>query len=139
MQADAPPEAPHAFVATHIGRFAQMADLSTLTTDAPGHIRLRVLQVADADSEVAGERYRGGWSWWAIDCAGRTVDRLDFASLREDGVEGPVTPERQPAYPIAAGGEADELAAVACATRPPAPQATTVAEAVRLGRAAINE
>ena len=36
---------------------------------------------------IGGVAYVGGWSWWRFDCAARTADRLDFASLRADGTE----------------------------------------------------
>lgn len=129
---------PHAFVITGAGRFAQAADTASIIRD--GDVaRMRVLQVADRDFHVGGVAYWGGWSWWRFDCAARTADRLDFASVREGGAEGPTVAENQPAYPIVAGGDADELAAVACAEEPPASQAATLEDAVRLGRTAIGD
>ena len=133
-----PVQTPHAFVITGAGRFAQAADTASITRD--GDVaRMRVLQVADEDFHVGDVAYWGGWSWWSFDCAARTADRLDFASVRAGGAEGPAMGENQPAYPIVAGGDADELAAVACAEEPPASQAATLEDAVRLGRAAIGD
>ena len=85
---------------------------------------------------IGGVAYVGGWSWWRFDCAARTADRLDFASLRADGGEGPRTPENAPPYPIAPGGDADELAAAACAE---AAAPIGAAQAVRVGRARMMQ
>lgn len=138
LLATAPQTQPHAFVITGAGRFAQAADTASITRDGD-LARMRVLQVADRDFHVGDVAYWGGWSWWSFDCAARTADRLDFASVREGGAEGPAMAENQPAYPIVAGGDADELATVACAAEPPAPQAVTLEDAVRLGRTAIGD
>lgn len=127
----------HAFIITGAGRFAQAADTASITRD--GDVaRMRVLQVADKDFHVGDVAYWGGWSWWAFDCAANTADRLDFASVREGGAEGPSMAETQPAYDAAPGGDAAELLAVACASTPPQATATTVAEAVRQGREALD-
>ncbi|MGQ2991517.1 MAG: hypothetical protein ACT6RD_13200 [Brevundimonas sp.] len=128
----------HAFVITGAGRFAQAADTASIVREGDT-VRMRVLQVADKDFHVGDVAYWGGWSWWRFDCAARTADRLDFASVREGGIEGPAMTENQPAYSIVSGGDADELAAVACAAEPPASQAVTLEDAVRLGRAAIGD
>ena len=125
-------------VLTGVGRFAVLADLSTI--DRTGDtVRMRSLQVTEADFEVGGQTYWGGWSWWAFDCAALTADRLDFASVREGGVEGPMTPDTAPPYPAAPGGDAAELLAVACdpATAGEA-DADNLADAVRIGRAALR-
>lgn len=131
------PEA-HRLVLTGVGRFALFADVATIRPDGDG-VRMRVLQVAEAGFAVGDTLYWGGWSWWRFDCAAQTADRLDFASLREDGVEGPAMPDNAPAYPAAPGGDAAELLAVACAAEPPAPDATSVAAAVGLGRAELAD
>ncbi|MGA0546137.1 surface-adhesin E family protein [Brevundimonas sp. VNH65] len=133
-----PGEVPrHAFVITGAGRFAQAADTASITRD--GDIsRMRVLQVADKDFRVGETAYWGGWSWWRFDCAANTTDRLDFASVREGGAEGPAMADNQPAYDAAPGGDAAELLAVACAASPPPATATTVVEAVRQGRTALD-
>ena len=67
------------------------------------------------------------------------ADRLDFASVAVGGAEGPATPEGQPAYAAAPGGDAAELLAVACGTGEPEVAATTVEDAVRIGRAAMAD
>lgn len=128
----------HAFVITGAGRFAQAADTASIARDGD-MARMRVLQVADKDFHVGDTPYWGGWSWWSFDCAAHTADRLDFASVRVGGAEGPAMPETQPAFPIVSGGDADELAAVACAAQPPPAQALTIDEAVALGRTAIGD
>lgn len=129
---------PHAFVLTGAGRFAQMADAASIVRDGD-QARMRVLQVADRDFHVGDVAYWGGWSWWSFDCAARTADRLDFASVREGGAEGPAMPDIQPALPAAPGGDAAELLDLACAAAPPASVAATVEEAVRQGRAALAD
>ena len=117
------------------GRFAIFADLSTASRD--GDIaRIRALQVVEEEFTVGEVAYWGGWSWWRFDCEANTADRLDFASVREGGVEGPSTADPAPAYDAAPGGDAAELLAVACA-----PDdgwfvaARSVERAVHLGRA----
>lgn len=129
----------HRLVLTGVGRFAVLADLATVSREGD-RARMRSLQVTEADFEAGGQTYWGGWSWWDFDCAARTADRLDFASVREGGAEGPATPDASPAYPADPGGDAAELLAVACEPASAGePDATTVAEAVRLGRAALAE
>ena len=125
-------------VLTGVGRFAVLADLSTISRDGDT-ARMRSLQVAEDDFEVGDQTYWGGWSWWAFDCRVRTADRLDFASVREGGVEGPATPDAAPAYPAAPGGDAAELLAVACdpASTGEA-DADNLEDAVRVGRAALR-
>lgn len=125
-------------VLTGVGRFAVLADLSTIRREGD-QVRMRSLQVTGADFEAAAETYWGGWSWWAFDCAARTADRLDFASLREGGAEGPATPDNAPPAPVAEGGDAAGLLAVACdpASAGEA-DADNLADAVRIGRAALR-
>lgn len=133
------PEAPRLELAlTGIGRFAIFADISSITPDDDG-VRMRALQISEDDLEIGGVTYVGGWSWWVFNCDARTADRLDFASLRADGVEGPTTPERAPPYPIAPGGDAAELAAVACRETVLPISATTASDAVHLARARMAE
>lgn len=134
----APPEGPR-LVLTGVGRFAVLADLSTLARDGD-RVRIRSLQVTEEDFTAGGQTYWGGWSWWAFDCRARTADRLDFASVREGGAEGPATPDADPPYPAAPGGDAAELLAVACdpASAGEA-DADTLADAVRIGRAALRQ
>lgn len=127
----------HALVLTGVGRFAIFADAASVTPDGDG-VRMRSLQVSEADLVIGDIAYSGGWSWWRFDCAAQTADRLDFASLRADGVEGPITPEPSPPYAISPGGDAAELAAVACASDTPAADTATVAEAVKLGQALLR-
>jgi hypothetical protein len=123
---------------TGVGRFAVFADTASITPDGDG-VRMRALQVSEEDLVIGGVAYVGGWSWWRFDCAARTADRLDFASLRADGGEGPITPETAPPYAIAPGGDAAELAAVACGAARPAADATSAVEAVRVGREEMRE
>ena len=127
-----------ALALTGVGRFAVFADLASMTPDADG-VRMRSLQVSKEDMVISGVAYVGGWSWWRFDCPARTADRLDFASLRTDGTEGPITPEKAPPYPIAPGGDAAELADAACGRSTPPVEAASPAEAVRIGRARMQE
>jgi hypothetical protein len=125
-------------VLTGVGRFAVLADLSTIGRDGDT-ARMRSLQVAENDFEVGGQTYWGGWSWWAFDCRAKTADRLDFASVREGGAEGPATPDAAPAYPAAPGGDAAELLAVACdPVSAGEADADNLADAVKVGRAALR-
>lgn len=134
-----PQPAEHRLFLTGVGRFAVLADLATVSRERD-RARMRSLQVTEADFEAGGQSYWGGWSWWDFDCAALTADRLDFASVREGGAEGPATPDTAPAYPADPGGDAAELLAVACDPAPSgAPDADTVAAAVRIGRAALAE
>ena len=128
----------HALVLTGIGRFAVFADAASLTPDGDG-VRMRSLQINEEDMVIGDVAYAGGWSWWRFDCAARTADRLDFASLRADRTEGPRTAETAPPYAIAPGGDADELAAVACGSVRPETLASSAAEAVLIGRARMTE
>ena len=134
----APPQDGPRLVLTGVGRFAVLADLSTIRRDGAA-VRMRALQVAEEDFTVGGQTYWGGWSWWSFDCRARTADRLDFASVREGGAEGPATPDAAPAYPAAPGGDAAELLAVACdpASAGEA-DADNLADAVRIGRTALR-
>ncbi|MBO9500145.1 hypothetical protein J7346_00335 [Brevundimonas sp. A19_0] len=117
-----------------VGRFAVFVDLSTReATDQ--QVRIRTLQVAEPGFQVEGQPYWGGWSWWMFDCAERTADRLDFASILEGGIEGPVVADPQPAFPASPGGDAAEVLGLACATEAPdTPVFTSVEDAVAEGR-----
>jgi len=137
-QPTAPSQDGPRLVLTGVGRFAVLADLSTIDRDGD-RVRMRALQVAEEDFTAGGQAYWGGWSWWAFDCRAQTADRLDFASVREGGAEGPATPDAAPPYPAAPGGDAAELLAVACdpASAGEA-DADNLADAVRIGRAALR-
>jgi hypothetical protein len=116
-------------VESGVGRFAHYADVASIERHGD-QARMRALQVAETGFSVGGVVYIGGWSWWAFDCAAKTADRLDFASLRADGVEGPATPDAAPPYPAAPGGDAAELMALACAATVPA-ETLTLEQAIR--------
>ena len=126
----------HAFILTGAGRFAVMADVASIEPDGDG-VRMRAFQVAEPGFAVGDTAYWGGWSWWRFDCAARTADRLDFASVRETGQEGPAMPDAAPAYDAAPGGDAAELLAVACSPALQSSGVRTLEEAVALGRAAL--
>jgi hypothetical protein len=137
-QPTAPPQDGPRLVLTGVGRFAVLADLSSMERDGDT-VRMRALQVTEEDFTAGGQTYWGGWSWWAFDCRARTADRLDFASVREGGAEGPATPDTAPAYPAAPGGDAAELLAVACdPSSAGEADADNLADAVRVGRAALR-
>lgn len=124
-------------VETGVGRFAQFADVSSIERE--GDVaRMRSLQVAEAGFRVGEVLYIGGWSRWAFDCWARTADRLDFASLRADGVEGPATPDPAPAYDAAPGGDAAELLAVACGETEPE-RALTLDQAIARGQSDLSD
>jgi hypothetical protein len=139
IQVDVLPPPAHELVLTGVGRFAMFADAATIAR-GPDGVRMRSFQVVEEDFTVGTRRYQGGWSWWRFDCEAGTADRLDFASVAADGSEGPATPEGQPAYPAVAGGDAAGLLAVACqGVEAGAAVATTLDEAVRIGRARLGD
>lgn len=120
-----------------VGRFAIYADVNSI--ERHGDIAdMRELQVAETGFKVGDIVYVGGWSRWAFDCRAMTADRLDFASLRADGTEGPATADTAPAYEAAPGGDAAELLAVACAPQAPS-ETLTLDEAIRRGQAALAD
>lgn len=124
---------------TGVGRFALFADLDTLQRNGDQAV-IRALQVAEPGFEAGGTVYWGGWSWWAFDCRAATADRLDFASLDAQGREGPATPEPSPPYPVAPGGDAAELMAVACGDADTSlPLHGRLHSAVAAGQAALTD
>lgn len=130
------PDGPE-LVLTDVGRFAVFADRATLNREGDT-ATLRSLQVAPEGFEAGGRRYVGGWSNWRFDCAARTADRLDFASLAEDGAEGPATPENNPPRPVNDTNVAlFDIACGAPSAEPPISE--SIAEAVELGRARLAE
>lgn len=135
-QTTAPAE--HRFVLTGAGSFAVFADLATLQRNADT-ATIRSFQVVEPGFAVGSTAYWGGFSRWSFDCKAMTADRLDFASVREAGVEGPSSPDKQPAYPAAPGGDAAELLAVACGDPDRTADASTLEAAVTLGRAALAD
>jgi len=124
-------------VETGVGRFAVYADVASIERDGD-LTRMRELQVTETGFKVGDVTYVGGWSRWVFDCRARTADRLDFASLREDGTEGPATPDAAPAYQAAPGGDAAELLAVACGEAP-AREILTLDQAIARGQAALKD
>lgn len=124
-------------VETGVGRFAVYADVASIERDGD-LARMRELQVTEAGFKVGDVTYVGGWSRWVFDCRAQTADRLDFASLREDGTEGPATPDPAPAYQAAPGGDAAELLAVACGGAP-ARAILTLDQAIARGQAALKD
>ncbi len=138
-QTDEPsPFKEHGFVLTGAGRFAILADQMTIVRDGDS-VTMRAFQVTEPGFTAGGHTYWGGWSKWRFDCVAETADRLDFASVREGGVEGPTTPDTAPPYHADPGGDAAELLAVACSTDTRSPDVFTLEEAVTLGRAALAE
>ena len=126
-------------VLADLGRFAVFADRASIRRDGE-IVQMRALQVADADFRVGDQPYWGGWSRWRFDCGTRTADRLDFAAVREGGVENAPFADDAPAYDAAPGGEAAALLDIACTHAwHTAAEAETVAEAVRFGRNALAD
>lgn len=128
---------PH-LILTGVGRWAIFADAASVSREGDV-VRMRSLQVAEADFTAGDRAYWGGWSWWRFDCAGQTGQRLDFASVAVGGQEGPATPISGSPEPLAPGGDAAELAAVACAVERPTADAVSVETAVALGRARLTD
>lgn len=130
------PQAPMSLSLVGVGRFANLVDMASLKSGSDS-VEIRSLQVSEKDMLIGDKAFIGGWSWWRFDCARRTADRLDFASLTSDLIEGPRTPENQPPFPASPGGDAAELLAVAC-TEVELPLGTTsLSEAVRIAREAM--
>ena len=137
LQTTAPQPDDHDLVLSSVGRFAVFADRASLERDDEV-VTLRALQVVEPGFEAGGRAYAGGWSNWRFDCAARTGDRLDFASLGEDGTEGPVTPDSTPAAPVSPGGDMGDLFDIAChGAAADAEAVNSVAAAVSLGRALL--
>jgi len=124
-------------VETGVGRFAIYADVASIEQEGD-LAQMRELQVTEVGFKVGDVTYVGGWSRWAFDCRAKTVDRLDFASLRSDGTEGPATADPAPAYVAAPGGDAAELLAIACEAERPA-ETLSLDEAIRRGQAALAD
>lgn len=122
-----------------VGRYAVFADRGSVVRETPDVVTLRALQVVEAEFRVGDTAYVGGWSNWRFDCAGGTADRLDFASLKADGSEGPTTTEPAPPYPVVAGGDAAELAAVTCEGATGLESVPSIAAAISLGRMRLAE
>ncbi len=132
-------EARHDLVLAHLGRFAVFGDRASIQRSGE-IVEMRALQVADADFRVGDQAYWGGWSRWRFDCAARTADRRDFASVKEGGEEAAPFPDDAPAYDAAPGGEAAELLDIACLEAwHTVGDARDVEEAVRKGRAALAD
>jgi len=126
-----------ALVPTGVGRFAIYADVASIAREGD-NAQMRELQVTETGFKVGDVVYVGGWSRWAFDCRARTADRLDFASLRADGTEGPATPDKAPAHDAAPGGDAAELLAIACGHERPA-EVLTLEEAISQGQRALAD
>ena len=119
------------FHLTGIGRFAYLVDLDTISREGDV-VRLRSLQVTPEPMVIGNVRYIGGYSWWHFDCAAKMATRIDYASLRDDFSEGPITATHSPAYEIARGGDADELSQVGCSQGEPEVSARSITEAIAL-------
>jgi hypothetical protein len=123
-----------------VGRFASFVDLTSRAHEG-STVRVRVLQVAEADFEVAGKAYWGGWRHEVVDCKAHTLAHVGFSSLRATGREGPVMGDRRPAVVPAAGGTDEAVLKVVCDGWKPfakVPVAASVEDAVRLGRPLIE-
>jgi hypothetical protein len=98
---------------TQLGAFAMFTDLDSVERTGTT-AKFRVLQVTETGFTAGGVAYVGGWRWFEVDCAARTARGLGFASVRADGVEGPVTGGGGEMAKIAPGGIEDEAAKVVC-------------------------
>ena len=138
--AQAPSPAPLELRLADVGRFASFVDLTSRQPEG-STVQVRVLQVAEADFEVAGEAYWGGWRREVIDCPARTLAHAGFSSLRATGREGPLMGDRRPAVVPASGGTDEAVLKVVCdGWKPfkPVPVATSVEQAVKLARPLIE-
>lgn len=115
------------------GRFVYFAELDSITRDG-ANARMRSVQLSAEPSAIGGKNYIGGYSWWQFDCIAKTGQRMDYASLRDDLVIGPVMPIDGPVIELSPGGEAAELAAVACGWVEPRVDATHLSKAIQLTR-----
>ena len=139
LQTTAPQPVDPDLILSSVGRFAVFADRASLERDGEV-VTIRALQVVEPGFEAGGRAYAGGWSNWRFDCAARTGDRLDFASLAEDGTEGPTTPDSTPPAPVSPGGDMGDLFEIACgAVTADAEALTSAAAAVSRGRALLAE
>ena len=123
-----------------VGRFASFVDMDSWRPEGSA-VRVRVLQVAESDFQVAGEAYWGGWRHELIDCNARTLAHAGFSSLRASGREGPVMGDQRPAVVPARGGTDEAVLKVVCDDWKPfakVPVAGGVEEAVRIGRPLIE-
>ena len=123
-----------------VGRFGSFVDLTSVQPEGDA-IQIRVLQVAEADFQAAGEAYWGGWRHEILDCQARTLAHAGFSSLRATGREGPVMGDRRPAVVPARGGTDEAVLRVVCDGWKPfatVPVATSVEQAVGIGRPLIE-
>lgn len=123
-----------------VGRFASFVDMGSRQPEGQA-VRVRVLQVAEADFQVAGEAYWGGWRHEIIDCQARTLAHAGFSSLRATGREGPLMGDRRPDVVPAIGGTDEAVLKVVCDGWKPfakVPVAASVEEAVKLARPLIE-
>lgn len=138
--AQTPPPAPLELRLADVGRFASFVDLTSAQPEGEA-VQIRVLQVAEADFQAAGEAYWGGWRHEIVDCPARTLAHAGFSSLRATGREGPLMGDRRPAGVPARGGTDDAVLRVVCDGWKPfakVPVATSVEQAVRIGRPLIE-
>jgi hypothetical protein len=122
-----------------VGRFAAFVDMDGIAWTGRT-ARLRVLQVAEDGFTAGTEAFWGGWRYEVLDCDTRTLAHAGFSSVRVGGREGPVSGDLRPATPLPAGSADEAVAKVVCdGWRPYAgvPVATSVEEAVRIGRPLI--
>ncbi|WGM39973.1 hypothetical protein AMEJIAPC_02913 [Caulobacter sp. NIBR1757] len=108
VAADAPTLRP-----TQLGAFAMFTDLDSIERTGT-RAKFRVLQVTETGFTAGGVAYVGGWRWFEVDCSGWTARGMGFASVRADGIEGPVTGGGGEMAKIAPGGIEDEAARVVC-------------------------
>lgn len=123
-----------------VGRFAVFVDMGSVQWTGRA-AKLRVLQVAEGGFKAGSEEFWGGWRHEVIDCDARTIAHAGFSSIRAGGREGPLTGDQRPAQPLPAGSPDEAVAKVVCdGWRPFAkvPVATSVEEAVRIGRPLIE-
>lgn len=140
VAAQAPAPAPLELRLADVGRFASFVDMGSRQAEGSA-VQIRVLQVAEADFEVAGEAYWGGWRHEVIDCPARTLAHAGFSSLRATGREGPVVGDIRPAVVPPLGGTDEAVLKVVCDGWRPfktVPVSTSIEQAVKLARPLIE-
>ncbi|EJL21989.1 hypothetical protein PMI01_05101 [Caulobacter sp. AP07] len=137
--APAQAQAPLELRLADVGRFAAFVDMDSVRWTGRT-ARLRVLQVTEDGFTAGTEAFWGGWRYEVLDCEARTIAHAGFSSVRVGGREGPISGDLRPATAIPAGSADAAVARVVCDGWRPyadAPVATSIAQAVQVGRPLI--
>ena len=126
------------WVLASVDRDAVFADVASIQRDGDS-VRMRSLLVLKEDFLLGGAPTWGGSRQWTFDCRTGTADLHLFVFLMGDGSYGQGTLDRNPPYVPAENRDEAALLAVACdpASAGEA-DADNLADAVRVGRAALR-